>query len=510
MDDLEHRNSLPKGFLLNEYRIESILGKPGGFGITYLAMDTNLEQYVAIKEYLPSDFAVREGVNTVYVKSSSDAESFQWGLKCFTDEARVLARFSHPNIVSVLRFFQENGTAYMVMEYQKGECLTERLKRGTLPEEELLSMVLPLLGGLEQIHAAGFLHRDIKPNNIYIREDNTPVLLDFGSARYAIGQISRSVTSIVSPGYAPLEQYDNEAEEQGPWTDIYALGAVMYFAISGDAPPPATRRVIKDPMQSAISIGKGRYRRSLLSAVDWALELNEENRPRTVAQWRDRLIAELPLSVQQMPDHLQMGGITRPSLWARSLCSFAAIGSLILLLLLIGLGTAFINQNQEIKKNESALRATKQQLIEEQDTLGQLVINLQEALAKEEMHLKQMEKLLGKLKHFEPDVVQALLSQQNIQEKLQLPLYVNIVNIPKNDKDGGLVVREFPGATNKPLGVIPTGTNCVPYTRKSRLQENSWWAFLEYDSALKGWVNSNYISLDLDGVCEKSQQYRSQ
>jgi len=501
LDELEHRNSLPKGFQLNEYRIESILGKPGGFGITYLATDTNLEQHVAIKEYLPSDFAIREGVSTVYVKSSSDAESFHWGLKCFTDEARVLARFSHPNIVSVLRFFQENGTAYMVMEYQKGECLTERLKRGIIPEEELLGIVLPLLDGLEQIHEAGFLHRDIKPNNIYIREDNTPVLLDFGSARYAIGQISRTVTSIVSPGYAPLEQYDNEAEEQGPWTDIYALGAVMYFAVSGEAPPPATRRVMKDPMQPATSIGKGRYRRSLLSAIDWALELNEDRRPRTVSQWRDRLIAEPPLSVQ-MPEHIQTTGITRPSLWARSLCSFAAVGSFILLLLLIGLGIAFVNQNQELKKQTLALQATEQHFLDKQDTLSQMVIDLQEEVLKETKRWMNNQRLLDKLKHFEPAVVNELIEKQAIRDQLDLPLFVHIVNIPKNDKDGGLVMREFPGSKTRRLAVIPTDTRCVPYTRRSRLRDGSWWAYLEYDG-IKGWVNTNYIELDEVGICDE-------
>jgi len=503
LDDLEHRNSLPKGFQLNEYRIESILGKPGGFGITYLATDTNLEQYVAIKEYLPSDFAIREGVSTVYVKSSSDAESFHWGLKCFTDEARVLARFSHPNIVSVLRFFQENGTAYMVMEYQEGACLTERLKRGIIPEEELLSLVLPLLDGLDQIHEAGFLHRDIKPNNIYIREDNTPVLLDFGSARYAIGQISRSVTSIVSPGYAPLEQYDNEADEQGPWTDIYSLGAVMYFAVSGEAPPPATRRVMKDPMQSAVSIGKGRYRRSLLSAIDWALELNEDRRPRTVSQWRDRLVAEPPLSIQ-MPEHLQTMGITRPSLWARSLCSFAALGSFILLLLLMGLGIAFINQNHELEKAVLAAQAAKQLLVEEQDTLGQLNIDLEKELIEEQKRWMNNQRILNKLQHFEPDVVKEMIDKQSVRDELDLPLYVDIINIPTNDKDGGLVVREFPGSTHKRLGVIPRGTLCVSYTRKSRLQNNSWWVYLEHDDDVKGWVNSNYIKLDIDGICDEA------
>lgn len=189
MEEQQHRNALPRGFKLFEYQIESVLGKPGGFGITYLATDSHLRQSVAIKEYLPTDFAIREGVSTVYVRSSSYEESFDWGLKCFIEEARVLAKFNHPNIVRVSRFFEAHGTAYMVMEYQKGQSLTDYLKQQrVLTEDELLAIVLPLLEGLKEIHLAGFLHRDIKPNNIYIREDKTPVLLDFGSARYAVGQ----------------------------------------------------------------------------------------------------------------------------------------------------------------------------------------------------------------------------------------------------------------------------------------------------------------------------------
>ncbi|OQW93073.1 MAG: hypothetical protein BWK79_13070, partial [Beggiatoa sp. IS2] len=243
MEEQEHRNILPEGFLLQEYQIKSVLGKPGGFGITYLAKDTNLDQFVAVKEYLPTEFAIREGRSTVCIRSVSDKEAFEWGLKRFTEEAQVLARFKHPNIIWVLRFFRENGTAYMVMEYQEGENLAEYLKRlKILPEGDLLAIILPLLDGLEAIHQAGLLHRDIKPNNIYIRKDKTPVLLDFGSARDAIGQTSKTITSIVSPGYAPLEQYDNDIGEHGPWTDIYALGAVMYCAIAGEAPPASTRR----------------------------------------------------------------------------------------------------------------------------------------------------------------------------------------------------------------------------------------------------------------------------
>ncbi len=290
----DHRNALPPGYPLQEYRIESVLGH-GGFGITYLARDTHLEQWVAIKEYLPNAHAVREGVSTVYAKCSDDEEAFQWGLQRFILEARTLAHFHHSAIVRVLRFFEENRTAYMVMEYQDGESLGYVLKQRCLEEKELLAIIPPILDGLEKVHEAGFLHRDIKPNNIFIRRDGSPVLLDFGSARYAMGSRSSDLTSIVSPGYAPFEQYDDKSE-QGPWTDIYALGAVMYHAITGAAPPEVVGRLKHDQMPRAVEVGAGRYRLEVLQAVDWALALDEEARPRDISEWRTALLAP-PLEI---------------------------------------------------------------------------------------------------------------------------------------------------------------------------------------------------------------------
>jgi len=355
MEVQQYRNALPRGFLLNEYEIDSVLGKPGGFGITYLATDTQLRQSVAIKEYLPSDFAIREGVNTVSIKSSSDQESFQWGLKCFIDEAQVLAKFNHQNIVKVLRFFEANGTAYMVMEYQEGKSLTDYLKGGrTLTEKELLTIVLPLLDGLIEVHKAGFLHRDIKPSNIYIHSNNIPILLDFGSARYVVGQKTRSVTSIVTPGYAPLEQYDSEVKNQGPWTDIYALGAVMYYAISGEAPPAATRRIMKDPMIPAVKVGKGNYNNRLLKAIDWALELSEEDRPQTIAFWRGKMLAPAPTVTSSVKPRSQFS-------W-----SFINVAGIVLILLLSAAVVMLFNKNMsynnEIEKERMARQRLESQL----------------------------------------------------------------------------------------------------------------------------------------------------
>ena len=202
-----HRNALQPGYEVLWYRIERILGQ-GGFGITYLAYDTNLDQHVAIKEYLPIELAVREGDDSVHPVSENHDDNYRWGLERFISEARTLAKFNHPNIVRVLSVFEQNNTAYMPMRYEEGKSLQERLpRRGTLEEDQLMKILLPVLGGLRLVHGAGFIHRDIKPANIFIRDDGSPVLLDFGSARQALGHETKTLTSLVSPGYAPFEQY---------------------------------------------------------------------------------------------------------------------------------------------------------------------------------------------------------------------------------------------------------------------------------------------------------------
>ncbi len=290
----EHFNALPTGYKLYEYTIKSVLGH-GGFGITYLAYDENLNKDVAIKEYLPAEFAVRQGAETVRPRSSADSDDYEWGLERFMKEAQTLALFRHPSIVPVFRFFKANGTAYMVMEYQEGESLAALMRkhRGEFTEEDLLQLVEPILNGLAEVHKAGYLHRDVKPGNIYIRQDGTPVLLDFGAARAAVGRKSQSLTSIVTPGYAPLEQYFADGN-QGPWTDIYALAAILYQAVAGRIPPEAPARVKNDPISSAREVGKGRFSPLFLAAIDRALMVEEEDRPQSTTEWRDMLIGRTP------------------------------------------------------------------------------------------------------------------------------------------------------------------------------------------------------------------------
>jgi len=294
MTDSAFPDALPSQHRLHWYVLERVLGQ-GGFGITYLARDTNLDQKVAIKEYLPVDVATRRADATVRPRSDDQAERYRWGLDRFIQEARTLARFDHPNIVRVLSVFEQNGTAYMVMRFEEGENFAALLERKrTIAETDLMRVLLPVLDGLELVHNAGFIHRDIKPDNIHIRADGSPVLLDFGSARHSLGHV-RTVTILVAPGYAPFEQYYSSGEDQGPWTDIYSLGATCYRAVSGASPMDAIARSkgilgsTRELLVPASAVGAGRYSDRLLKAIDHALAFGEKDRPATIAQWRAEL-----------------------------------------------------------------------------------------------------------------------------------------------------------------------------------------------------------------------------
>jgi formylglycine-generating enzyme required for sulfatase activity/predicted Ser/Thr protein kinase len=277
--------SLPPGTRLHEYEIEKVLGH-GGFGITYLARDKHLDKRVAIKEYLPNDLAARAPDQTVTVRSPEVREAFKWGLESFIKEARVLGKFSHPSLIQVHRYFEANDTAYFVMEYAEGVTLASVLKHeGTLSEERLRKIIFPILNGLEEVHRTGVLHRDIKPDNIILREGSLPVLIDFGAARQNLSSMTRSVMSVLTAGYAPIEQYATTGN-QGPWTDLYAIGAVAYRALSGKKPIDAVNRIRDDPMVPATMLGQGRYSSHFLAAIDWALAVNPEDRPTSIADFK--------------------------------------------------------------------------------------------------------------------------------------------------------------------------------------------------------------------------------
>jgi len=286
------RNALQPSCMLHWYRIERLLGQ-GNFGVTYVARDTNLDQPVAIKEYLPAELAIRDPDGRVRPASEAKCEQFRWGLERFISEAQTLAQFDHPNIVRVYAVFEANDTAYMVMPYEQGATLQGVFAlRSRLREDELGGLIAPLLDALDVVHRAGFIHRDIKPGNVFLRADGTPVLIDFGSARQALGEAKQNLTALVSPGYAPLEQYSSRSDNQGPCTDIYSLAATLYRCVAGAPPVDAAergQRITKgeaDPLVPAARAAAGRYSASLLRAIDRGLAFKASERPQSVAAWR--------------------------------------------------------------------------------------------------------------------------------------------------------------------------------------------------------------------------------
>ena len=300
---LDALDALPVGTRLHEFEIRGVLGV-GGFGIVYRAWDTALEREVAIKEYLPSSLAGRGEGAEVSLRSASSADTYATGLRSFVNEARLLARFDHPALVKAYRFWEDNRTAYMVMPCYHGRTLQDTRRAMDRPPDEpwLRALVEPLLGALEVLHAQSCYHRDIAPDNILLQPDpaqplgpGRPVLLDFGAARRVIADRTQDLTAILKPAFAPIEQYAEVNHlQQGAWTDLYALGAVLYYCLSGKAPLPATARVVRDELKPATEVGRVlaeawpglRYSPALLQAIDAALAVRPEDRPQSVAQWR--------------------------------------------------------------------------------------------------------------------------------------------------------------------------------------------------------------------------------
>jgi serine/threonine protein kinase len=284
-DDGADNTTLPVGTRLFEFEITGLIGI-GGFGIVYAAYDQSLHRAVAIKEYMPGSLATRSRGYTVVVRSQRDKDTFEVGRRSFVNEARLLAQFDHPSLVKVFRFWEANGTAYMVMPLYKGVTLKQRLKEMTAPPGEawMAGLLRQLIEALEVIHAESCFHRDIAPDNILLVEGDRPVLLDFGAARRVISDMTQTLTVILKPGYAPIEQYaENPSMRQGPWTDVYALAAVVYFALTGAPPDPAVSRMMKDTVRPLAGSARSGYSEGFLKVIDTALSLRPEDRPQSVA-----------------------------------------------------------------------------------------------------------------------------------------------------------------------------------------------------------------------------------
>ncbi len=286
-------NALPLGTYLAEFELRSVLGE-GGFGIVYQAWDHSLERKVALKEYMPASLASRTDGTSVQVRSERHRETFEMGRKSFINEAKLLAQFDHPALVKVYRFWEANGTAYMVMPLYDGITLKDWLRQQSGPPDEgwLLTMLQPLTAALSVIHAEHCFHRDIAPDNIILLGGNgaRPLLLDFGAARRVIGDMTQALTVILKPGYAPVEQYAEAPHmKQGGWTDVYALAASIHFVLLGKTPPPSVSRMMGDTYEPLSTRLAGQYSETFLSALDRALHVKPEERTQSIEQLRAEL-----------------------------------------------------------------------------------------------------------------------------------------------------------------------------------------------------------------------------
>ena len=285
-----HANCLPVGTRISDFEIIGLIGE-GGFGIVYLAKDTSLDRVVALKEFMPASFAGRVDGIQVAVRAANNQSTFEAGLKSFINEAKMLARFAHPALVEVFRFWEGNGTAYMAMRLNRGETLRQVLNRGGEPfsEERIAQIMGPIFEALEMLHREQVFHRDVAPDNIMLAEGRS-VLLDFGSARRIIGDGTQALTTVLKPGYAPIEQYsDDGTMKQGAWTDVYALGGVLYHLATGKTPMQAVSRMMSDPMQSVADITEGRFSANFSQAVGKAMSVHVDNRFQTVTEFRKAL-----------------------------------------------------------------------------------------------------------------------------------------------------------------------------------------------------------------------------
>ncbi len=307
-------NALAPGTMLGEFEVLAVAGE-GGFAIVYRAWDHSLKRQVALKEYLPGTLAMRHSGLQVLVKPGRQSEAFWKGLDSFVMEAQLLARFDHPALVKVFRFWEANGTAYMVMPFYEGRTLRDELARRDSPPDEatLLGWLGPVADALAVIHAEHWYHRDVAPDNVLLLANSgRPLLLDFGAARQVIGDMTQALTVILKPGYAPIEQYtDIPGVHQGPWTDLYALAAVGHFAICGKTPPPSVGRMLTDSYQPLAEVAADRYSSRLLQALDRALSVRPDGRPQSIAEFKQAIglddqtlrIAPHPTSQPMLPGH---------------------------------------------------------------------------------------------------------------------------------------------------------------------------------------------------------------
>jgi serine/threonine protein kinase len=432
----DYKNSLPTGHKLYEYRIESVLGA-GAFGITYKALDVNLSQYVAIKEYLPNNCAFRQGQTTVVARSSHDKETYEWGLTRFGDEGKHLAKFKHPNIVRILRYFVANDTAYLVMEYENGESLEEHLKSldRCLKEDEALAIFNPILDGLQAVHEGNLLHRDIKPSNIFLRYNNSPVLIDFGAARYDLSGKSCLMSEVLTPGYAPFEQNTSDGKNQGSWTDIYAVGATLYRCITGKRPVDANLRAAAlvenkpDPYEKVKQLLADRYSEPFLEAIDAALEFRPQKRPQTTQEFQLLLcnhqqttkLESSPLMTSNTDEllddtviNVRTASHSKHKINAKSKVNSKFKGLTIKILIasicLLSVSVTGVKVYQEIQRKKKLAIIAEQEIIVKKKLLQKLALEKEQKLAKQQ-RLQLLKEAENKLLNGNQDQQKIIMNQ---------------------------------------------------------------------------------------------------
>jgi serine/threonine protein kinase len=309
----EAANALAAGTRLHEFELQKVLGI-GGFGIVYQAFDHALEREVAIKEYMPASLAGRTETMRVSLRTGSDDESFRLGREHFVKEAKLLARFDHPSLLKVFRYWEDNGTAYMAMPVLRGRTLKQarQAQEGQVDEAWLRRILMSLLGAIETLHNENVYHRDIAPDNIQIEPDGRPVLMDFGAACRVRSEKKQPLTAILKPAYAPIEQYgETGAVKQGPWTDLYALGATLHYVLLGRPPAPATARTVDDEEVLLTQAHLPQCSEGFLLAIQWMLRPRPNDRPQSVAQLREVLEGRAAV-----PEHLDIVDM-RAQMYAR-------------------------------------------------------------------------------------------------------------------------------------------------------------------------------------------------
>jgi len=302
---MEHNNALPIGSMLREYKIEMVLGQ-GGFGITYKVKDTHLDKSMVIKEYMPSLFASRSNTTTV-TRIPKHKENFEWGLKRFLEEAKVLSRFDHISIVKVLNLFEANETAYFVMDFYDGQTLEDYINQHPnkqYTQDEILSVMMPIIEGLKAVHEQGFLHRDIAPDNIFLRISKPPILIDFGASRNALGTKSQNISAIVKHGYSPPEQYTSNSAQDAT-TDLYAVSAILYEMITGKKPPESTHRQTQifnnneDPIENIVTKFKGKFEPSFLETIQKGLSIKPKDRIQSITGFQNSLMSNIEIKLSK-------------------------------------------------------------------------------------------------------------------------------------------------------------------------------------------------------------------